>query len=63
MKKNRICSICGKKFSGYYALSRTDNKTKICADCGTREAVDAYYKFMKKVYEIFDMERAGKHEE
>lgn len=63
MKKNRICPKCGKQYSGYPALSRTDNKTKICADCGTREAVDAYYKFMKKVDEIFDMERAGKHEE
>lgn len=63
MKKNRICPKCGKQYSGYPALSRTDNKTKICPDCGTKEAVDEYYKFMKKVDEIFDMERADKHEE
>ena len=35
----RICPICG--YSGVPALSRTDNKTKICPDCGTRQALES----------------------
>ena len=35
----RICPICGRPYSGVPALSRTDNKTKICPDCGTRQAL------------------------
>lgn len=60
---NKTCPKCGKQYSGYPALSRVDNKTEICPDCGNKEAVDDYYKFMKKIDEVFDMERAGKHEE
>lgn len=37
----RICPKCGKEYDGYPALSRTDNKTEICPDCGTREALTA----------------------
>lgn len=37
----RICPICGKPYSGVPALSRTDNKTKICPDCGTRQALES----------------------
>ena len=36
----RICPICGKKYSAFPALSRTDNETLICPDCGTREALE-----------------------
>ena len=35
----RICPICGKKYSAFPALSRIDNKTLICPDCGTRQAL------------------------
>ena len=35
----RICPICGRPYSGVPALSRIDNKTKICPDCGTRQAL------------------------
>lgn len=35
----RICPVCGKPLKGYPALSRKDNKTEICSDCGTREAL------------------------
>lgn len=56
MKKNRTCPKCGKQYSGYPALSRIDNKTKICPDCGNKEAVDYYYRFSKKVYEAFGKE-------
>lgn len=38
MKK---CPKCGKEYEGYPAISRTDNKTEICPDCGTLEALEA----------------------
>lgn len=34
-----ICPKCGKMYQGYPALSRVDNKTEICPDCGVREAM------------------------
>ena len=37
----RICPICGRPYSGVPALYRTDNKTKICPDCGTRQALES----------------------
>ena len=36
-----ICPICGGEYSAPPALSRRDNKTRICPDCGTREALQA----------------------
>jgi len=35
----RICPKCGQGYTGYPALSRVDNETLICPDCGTREAL------------------------
>lgn len=37
--KKRVCPICKQTYEGYPALSRTDNKTEICPDCGTLEAL------------------------
>lgn len=37
----RKCPLCGKMYSGAPALSRTDNKTHICPDCGTRQALES----------------------
>ena len=37
----RICPICGQIYHEPPALSRTDGKTQICPDCGTREALDS----------------------
>ena len=37
----KICPRCGKAYHGSPALSRADNKTLICSDCGTREALDS----------------------
>lgn len=37
----RKCPICGAVYEGYPAISRKDNKTEICPDCGTLEALDA----------------------
>lgn len=37
----RICPRCGKTYAEHPALSRTDNETLICPDCGTREALES----------------------
>lgn len=39
MNTPRICPICGKEYTEAPALSRKDNATYICPDCGTREAL------------------------
>ena len=36
-----VCPLCGKTYNGVPALSRTDNKTLICPDCGTRQALQS----------------------
>ena len=37
----KICSRCHKAYHGVPALSRVDNETYICHDCGTREALES----------------------
>ena len=44
MKQNEeirfgVCPRCGQSYTGRPALSRADNETLICPDCGTREAL------------------------
>ena len=45
MKENertiRICPLCGQSYTEPPALSRTDNETPICPDCGTRQALQS----------------------
>ena len=45
MKENiieiRTCPKCGQRYTEPPALSRSDNETLICPDCGTREALDS----------------------
>ena len=41
INKIRICPLCGKTYSDLPALSRTDNETPICPDCGTRQALES----------------------
>ena len=40
-RKLPICPRCGKPYARHPALSRKDNKTSICPDCGIREALEA----------------------
>lgn len=37
----KICPRCGNAYHGAPALSRQDNETLLCPDCGTREALDS----------------------
>ena len=38
--KLNLCNSCGDYYvKGFHAISRLDNKTKICSDCGTKEAL------------------------
>ena len=39
IRGGRICPLCGKTYYEPPALSRTDNKTLICPDCATRQAL------------------------
>ena len=57
----RICPNCGKQYTNYPALSRKDNKTQICPDCDTKEAIEDYLKNKKLVEESF--KGVGTHEE
>ena len=45
MKENertiRVCPLCGQSYTDPPALSRTDNETPICPDCGTRQALQS----------------------
>ncbi len=46
MKEDNITHLsvfprCGKPYHERPALSRLDNETLICPDCGTREALDS----------------------
>jgi len=41
-KQLKLCPGCGSALSKYPALSRDDNKTNICSDCGVREALEDY---------------------
>ena len=36
-----VCPWCGRSYYGTPALSRKDNETLICPDCGTREALES----------------------
>ena len=41
--KVRVCPRCHRKYVGYPALSREDNKTEICSECGIEEALECWF--------------------
>ena len=45
MKENitrtAVCPRCGKVYTNRPAISRVDDKTPICPDCGTREVLES----------------------
>ena len=42
MNKKTKCPRCKRMYRGYPALSRRDNETEICSDCGVAEALSDY---------------------
>lgn len=44
----KICASCGRAIIGYPAISRADNKTELCSNCGTLEAVESFRKYPKE---------------
>lgn len=45
----KICPKCGKVISDYPALSRKDNRTEICSNCGTLEALESVIEYERKI--------------
>lgn len=43
----KICDKCGKEYAGHPALSRKDNKAKVCPECGLKEAIDSFREGLK----------------
>ena len=41
IREIRVCPLCGKAYAEPPALSRTDNETLICPDCGIRQALES----------------------
>ena len=41
IREIRVCPLCGNTYAEPPALSRTDNETLICPDCGIRKALDS----------------------
>ena len=41
VREIRVCPLCGQTYGEAPALSRTDNETLICSDCGTRQALES----------------------
>ena len=41
IREIRVCPLCGNTYAEPPALSRTDNETLICPDCGIRQALDS----------------------
>lgn len=48
-EKTRKCPTCNKEYSSYPALSRKDNKTEICSECGQKEAMESYFIHLKNL--------------
>ena len=42
------CPFCGRPYFGIGAISRRDNKTEICSECGTGEAMYDWFSYLKK---------------
>ena len=45
----RTCPKCGRTYTERPALSRSDNNTLICPDCGTREALETTTKMLNDI--------------
>ncbi len=41
LRATGVCPICGKEYHGHPAVSRVDNRTLICRECGQRQALES----------------------
>ena len=48
-ERKKKCPRCGAVITLYPAISRKDNKTEICSDCGVIEAIEEYIKHKNKL--------------
>lgn len=46
------CPRCKREFERLFALSRKDNKTMICDQCGTEEALEDYQRAMNPTPQV-----------
>lgn len=53
LEEQKICPICKNNILGYPAISRKDNKTEICSNCGTLEALKEFILY-EKIEEIIN---------
>jgi len=44
MNQYKICPKCKQNYTQHSAISRIDNKTNICPNCGIKEALTQYIK-------------------
>ena len=58
-----ICPECGKEFTGRPALSRKDNETLICPDCGIRQALAPIISDPNEIEEVLGVVRRYTGEE
>lgn len=56
----KICPICKEPIKGHPALSRTDNKTEICNNCGIIQAGQALLNNINTMLALDDIERVFK---
>ena len=67
----KVCARCGNAIIGYPAISRKDNKTEICSNCGTLEALEdlmehdrkfkkSYKELLEKYYKLNENEEDTK---
>ena len=40
-KQKRLCPLCGNEYTNHPAISREDNNTLICPNCGIRQSLKA----------------------
>lgn len=51
------CPRCGRNYNTPPAISRIDNKTKICPACGVEEAMEDFRGYLKNNHESQDETR------
>ncbi len=49
-----ICPICKKEFNNHPAISRKDNKTEICSECGIVEEINCFEPDKKKAQKLIN---------